>query len=1261
MNPLSSNTYFTPDRRQTFVKNAFVPMKSNEMKNMIAFSQEILPSTPERRMTYVKNSNVPIKSQTPEILNSSQLFDDDKENGCYALQETPISDQKINTSCVNQKLVDTPLMNEAMKNNLNLSLEIAADCLLLTPDTTRARDYLSKCSKVDITQPVFKPSSFNDEQEQEDIPSDVKERGSFSSLEKEEDHKDSSKDTYVVDEPTIASLDDITEEGSLHDTTNENKMDSLRLSPFCTLSDTNDDIAQTKRTDYSVLNKLTIVTQAHENNLEISENSQNEANPIKELLPEVQEDQEKSPYGPTKNNDIESLQLSTFCQSNDNKDCFITQTELSEYSTSNKLMTNHEAHDNISKISDKSGKTEFCSNNLPLPVTLEDRHQDETVDDISLLIANKVRLSRERNYNSLQTPIEDPVRVEDTFTREQPEVSSSERELTVDLSVETIVKIDVCKDEVDQTIMETNQDVQRNSFLMDTVVEENFIPPNPGSSKYCSTAYKKDRTRAESQEFSSTAISEKERSSEIVRTLFAKNSKNDIKAKVSLLDKMNENKPCQNEKELASETWVIPVGQENEMKSHHAGDVRGNNIQPKCKPVTNLKNRVSLNPTISSSRSTNKSINYSKLLTKSKPVNPRLTLIKPMKTRDTICHPNPHAAQNMYYDERWIEKQENGFKKWLNFVLTPPEGFDEADSQSELLRNGKLDVAKLWSACTKDVKVPRAPTREILSLRAYTVQREMNRLRRNACTLLQSPDVANVLAKLEYEIEKHRFEMRKDKAIHKDVGMKKKFLMLILNYNPLWLRIGLETVFGRIIPMSEAADYVTISKFIIRDFLNNPDILSMFAHPTVPHHYSEGYEIKLKQFILKKFFNLVLFLDHAKKFKMIRHNPCLFNKDSPIKLSRDMITSFSRDFLAGEGDVIKHLGYLGFKVDHKQTHLDEFDFAVTNIAVDVRCGVRLCRLMEILTKNHKITESLRLPASTRMQKLHNVGVALKALEKSAAGPPPEKPTPKDIVDGHLQKTLDLLWHVIFGFQIGQLLNIEHLANEIAYLEKTLNHEVRIGNENAKLGWNFYLDCKRRALKENNDNGYPKGWLGNERIMLLLKWAQLVCAHYGLEIENLSVSFSDGRGLCLLIHHYHPNFLPMEEIRFETTQTQQGNSNGPKNMNGSFNDSFGQTMTYTYAKSSDYAGTFDKLLKNEKENFKLMHSKTKELGGIPILIKSDEMSNTIPDQKVTATFITYLAARLLDLSVEMKAARTIQLAWKRFMAIKREEIMKVRYQ
>ena len=39
-------------------------------------------------------------------------------------------------------------------------------------------------------------------------------------------------------------------------------------------------------------------------------------------------------------------------------------------------------------------------------------------------------------------------------------------------------------------------------------------------------------------------------------------------------------------------------------------------------------------------------------------------------------HPLPFAAKNVYYDERWMEKQEKGFVLWLNFILTPPEEFN---------------------------------------------------------------------------------------------------------------------------------------------------------------------------------------------------------------------------------------------------------------------------------------------------------------------------------------------------------------------------------------------------------------------------------------------------------------------------------------------------------------------------------------------------------------------------------------------------------
>ena len=821
--------------------------------------------------------------------------------------------------------------------------------------------------------------------------------------------------------------------------------------------------------------------------------------------------------------------------------------------------------------------------------------------------------------------------------------------------------------EVEPTPLQLTQGQYQNDFLLDTITETDFVPPNPQNHKYCSTARKKDRICGEHNQFASTTAVE-EKPSKTRLDIFGKKSIDQNSSEMNTNKEYNSSSPLRLKNDKGSETWSIPINASNDkfdetfqVETEKACSKLNSDINTQriTKPPTNLTNRVSLF-TSSSSNNLTKSIakTVSKVPTKNKPINQRLTLIKHVKNSNMIHHPNPHAANNMYYDERWIEKQENGFKKWLNFVLTPPEGFDDAASQSDLLKNGKLDVAKLWSACTKDVKVPRAPTRETLSLRAYSVQKEMNTLRRNACLLMQSPDVANILEKLEVEVEKHRFEIRKDKAINKDVGLKKNFLMLILNYNPLWLRIGLETVFGRIIQMHEAADIVTLSKFVIRDFLTNPDILSQFAHSTVPHHYVEGYEIKLKQFMLKKFFNLVYFLDQAKKTRLIKHNPCLFCKDSPIKMSKNIITTFSSEYLSGEGDVMKHLGYLGYKVSHEQTYFDEFDYAVTNIATDLRCGVRLSRLMEILTKEQGLINNLRIP-KTAMQKKHNVGIALEALAKSAAGPPPEKASSKDIVDGHMQKTLDLLWHVIFGFQIGQLLSVEKLSKEIEFLEKTLNHEVRTGNKKATAGWNFYLETKRRELQGHRDQK-DDTLMRNEKIVLLLRWARLVCAHYGLEIENFSVSFSDGRGLCLLMHHYHPAFLPLEEISMETTQTQEGLPNGANNGDGSFNDSFGRTMTYSFAKSSDYAGNFERLLKNEKNNFKVIHNKTKELGGVPILIKSSEMSNTIPDQKVTTTFITYMAARLLDLSVDMQAARIIQLAWKRFLVMKNERLLKVRY-
>lgn len=50
----------------------------------------------------------------------------------------------------------------------------------------------------------------------------------------------------------------------------------------------------------------------------------------------------------------------------------------------------------------------------------------------------------------------------------------------------------------------------------------------------------------------------------------------------------------------------------------------------------------------------------------------------------------PFASKNMYYDERWMDKEESGFVKWLNFVLSPPDYYFEAKKQKGQPREAKF-------------------------------------------------------------------------------------------------------------------------------------------------------------------------------------------------------------------------------------------------------------------------------------------------------------------------------------------------------------------------------------------------------------------------------------------------------------------------------------------------------------------------------------------------------------------------------------------
>ncbi|KAA0712294.1 Abnormal spindle-like microcephaly-associated protein -like protein [Triplophysa tibetana] len=619
----------------------------------------------------------------------------------------------------------------------------------------------------------------------------------------------------------------------------------------------------------------------------------------------------------------------------------------------------------------------------------------------------------------------------------------------------------------------------------------------------------------------------------------------------------------------------------------------------------------------------------------------KLTFMNPTQTV-IPRHPLPFAAKNMFYDERWIEKQERGFSWWMNYVLTP----DDFKVATEVTKVNALSL----TLGNEKFNIPKAPTKEEMSFRTYTARQRLNRLRRAACRLFTSDAMVKAIQRLELEVEAKRLLVRKDRHLWKDIGERQKVLNWLLSYNPLWLRIGFETIFGELIPLESNSDVVGLAMFILGRLLWNPDIAAEYRHGKVPNLYRDGHEEALSRFSLKKLILLVCFLDKAKESRLIDHDPCLFCMDAEFKSSKDLLLAFARDFLSGEGILSRHLGHLGLAVSHVQTPLDEFNFAVKNLAVDLRCGIRLVRVMELFTLDWTLSRKLRIPAISRLQKVHNVEIVLQVLKDKGVDLRDEHGATidsRDVVDGHREKTLNLLWKIIFVFQVEVMLDENQLKEEISFLRKTWRTKQKLASLIANKGAVVTKRKTRQAFE------HP-----SQKVTLLLDWVNAVCEFYSLKAENFTVSFSDGRVLCYLIHHYHPGHLPAESIQHKTTQTIECGHRGKVELNISTSDSDCSFDTYPSMQDSPSVD-FKELLENEKSNFQLVNTAVSNLGGVPAMINPEDMSNTIPNEKVVTCYLSFLCARLLDLRNETRAARVIQDTWRRYKLQKDIELNRVR--
>ena len=302
------------------------------------------------------------------------------------------------------------------------------------------------------------------------------------------------------------------------------------------------------------------------------------------------------------------------------------------------------------------------------------------------------------------------------------------------------------------------------------------------------------------------------------------------------------------------------------------------------------------------------------------------------------------------------------------------------------------------------------------------------------------------------------------------------------------------------------------------------------------------------------------------------------------------------------------------------------------------------RLSEILTQSSDVCNELRVPAVSRLQKLHNVGAVFAKLSDTLGADGLVEP--KHIVDGNRDKTLALLWKIMYGFELKLLINPDRVEKEVCAVEKNRSWRRSIYDEkeaeafSVSVFTNANLAVKTGqvavAIKGDkasivNGHSVTNGHSPCDVQIStdsLLHWCDSVSGQYGVPVFDLTYCLADGRALCLLVHYYHPSILPVKAIKMTS-----------RNL---LNDKNKQAVTAgaTVGAAGVTSQEMAKAIDNERRNFSLLRKACKAIGGIPLLLPSYDTKN-IPEEKTMVVFLGYLFSRLIESSEQVRAAIRIQ--------------------
>ncbi|KAL4785321.1 hypothetical protein BJX76DRAFT_347099 [Aspergillus varians] len=419
-------------------------------------------------------------------------------------------------------------------------------------------------------------------------------------------------------------------------------------------------------------------------------------------------------------------------------------------------------------------------------------------------------------------------------------------------------------------------------------------------------------------------------------------------------------------------------------------------------------------------------------------------------------------------------------------------------------------------------------------------------LRHDLLLLYQDAHFTNLYKRLQASLVYGALSIPKDvilrnSRLRQDLGMKRKFIDIwIQTYKPNALRAALETVTGRVIPITKAsssnfqmsADQASlheektltkrIARFLDTFLVQNQDMNQNNSElgPNDGEALADVYRRTVLRSIM-----MVILLDKARTCPKTSLSGCLFRASSPYKSSLAVLQALARVLLPSCGDVGKAVAQLDCQFTYEQHPLEEYEYEMTNLAVDLRDGVRLTRIVELLlypsvlhrrdasdTSNTTtssanssggcqwpLSKHLKFPCLGRAVKIFNVNTALDALASTTEGKQlVSNIRGTDLVDGHREKTIALLWGLVTNWGLSGLVDMDALREEIGQLR----HRAVLRGYKPK---NLY------AIDEHTEIDKPA--------LLLKQWASVVAQLRGLHSENFITDLADGKVYECIVDEY----------------------------------------------------------------------------------------------------------------------------------------------